>query len=279
MAYLRGELTSETAHLKSPSILLYHKVDSRFEWGGTWVTPSQFRRQLSFLLERGYRFLGLEDLLKYTSSNSRAASVTFDDGYAALKDHAFPILYELGIPASVFIVTAYVGKSNLWDVNVGWKRFDHLGWTHIKEAAARGVSFYSHTHTHRDLTRLCWNELLRELTVSREIIGEKLGSRAPFVSYPFGIYNATVARAAAEAGYEAAFTLFRNGKQNVESRYCIERTAIYRIDTPGSIRRRFEGGPGAPLEKMKGRAINWFARGTPVAKRLLVRPAITGGNK
>jgi peptidoglycan/xylan/chitin deacetylase (PgdA/CDA1 family) len=278
-AYLRAELTPETAHLKSPSILLYHKIDNRFEWGGTWVTPSQFRKQLSFLLEREYRFLGLEDLLRDTSSNSRVASVTFDDGYAALKDHAFPILYELGIPASVFIVTAYVGKSNLWDINVGWKRFDHLDWTHIKEAAARGVSFYSHTHTHRDLTRLSWNELLRELTVSREIIGERLGSRVPFVSYPFGIYNATVARAAAEVGYEAAFTLFRNGKQNVESRYCIERTAIYRIDTPGSIRRRFEGGPGAPLEKIKGRAINWFARGTPVAKRLLGRRAIAGGNQ
>jgi peptidoglycan/xylan/chitin deacetylase (PgdA/CDA1 family) len=278
-AYLHTELMSEAAHLKSPSILLYHKVDSRFEWGGTWVTPSQFRRQLSFLLERGYNFLELKDFLKYTSANSRVASVTFDDGYAALKDHAFPILYELGIPASVFIVTAYVGKSNLWDVNVGWKRFDHLDWTQIKEAAERGVSFYSHTHTHRDLTRLSRNELLRELTVSRDTIGKELGSRVSFVSYPFGIYNAAVARAAAEAGYEAAFTLFRNDKENVEARYCIERTAIYRIDTPGSIRRRLEGGPGARLEKMKGRAINWFARGTPVAKRLLVRRAVTGGNK
>lgn len=223
------------------------------------------------LLDSGYRFLSLDELLREPLADGRVAAVTFDDGYMALKDYAFPILREHRIPASVFVVTAFAGKKNLWDVNVGWRRFDHLDWPDIVRAAGQGVSFYSHTHTHRKLTRLDRGELMTELTVSRETLENRLGVRVPFVSYPFGIYDASVAEAAKESGYEAAFTLFRNRKEAVDPLYCIERKAVYRIDTPRSVMRKLEGGRGWRLERMKDRAINWCARGTPVAKALLGR--------
>ncbi len=250
-------------------ILLYHKVDSRFEWGGTWVTPSQFKRHLLHLLGRGYRFLTLEELLRPDAHPGKSAALTFDDGYLALKDFALPFLDSLGIPASVFVVTGFVGRKNLWDVNVGWRRFEHMDWPDIEEAAGRGTRFHSHTHTHRDLTRLGPGELAEELALSKQTLESRLGQSATYLSYPFGIYNAAVARGARDAGYEAAFTLFRNTAGDVDHRYSIERVAVYRIDTPGSLRRKLEGGVGGGIERAKCRAINWCARGTPVAKRLL----------
>jgi peptidoglycan/xylan/chitin deacetylase (PgdA/CDA1 family) len=252
-------------------VLLYHKVDTRFEWGGTWVTPSQFKNHVLSLLRGGYRFAPLEGLLREDAGRERSVALTFDDGYLALKDFALPFLGRLGIPASVFVVTGFVGRKNLWDVNVGWRQFDHLDWPDIEEAAKHGTRFYSHTHTHRDLTRLGRGELLEELTLSRETLEKRLGQRVPYLSYPFGIYNATVALGARESGYEAAFTMFRNGAEEVETRYSIERVAVYRIDTPGSLKRKLEGGVGGGIERAKCRAINWCAKGTPVAKRLLGR--------
>ncbi len=256
------------AQLRLP-ILLYHKVDSRFECGGTWVTPSQFKRHVRFLKDSGYRFCLLEELLSGTGNVTKRVAITFDDGYLALKEFAFPVLRAHGAPASVFIVTEFVGRKNLWDVNIGWRRFEHLGWSDIESAAADGIRFYSHTCTHRDLTQLDSDELTQELQVSRRIIEKRLSQKVPYLSYPFGIYNARVAGMAREAGYEAAFTLFKRRREQVNPLYCIERAAVYRIDTLGSLRRKLDGGPLAGAERLKARAINWCARGTPVAKELL----------
>ncbi|MFH1006214.1 MAG: polysaccharide deacetylase family protein [Candidatus Latescibacterota bacterium] len=42
-------------------ILSYHKIDARFEWGITWVTPAQFERQMALLNERGYEAVSVRD--------------------------------------------------------------------------------------------------------------------------------------------------------------------------------------------------------------------------
>lgn len=236
------------------------------------MTPSQFESHVRFLKESQYRFCTLEELLPEadaSAGHARAVAITFDDGYLALKDFALPLLRDYSVPASVFIVTAFVGKKNLWDVNVGWRKFEHLAWSDIETAASYGTKFYSHTVTHRDLTRLSDGELREELENSRVTIQRRLAQKVPYLSYPFGIYNASVARAARDCGYEAAFTLFKKRGENVDPLYSMERTAIYRIDTVGSLRRKLEGGPTAKLEGLKARAINWCARGTPVAKGLL----------
>ena len=45
----------------------------------------------------------------------RAVVVTFDDGYADNLHHGRPILEEFQIPATVFVVTGYMGKKFWWD--------------------------------------------------------------------------------------------------------------------------------------------------------------------
>ena len=235
------------------------------------MTPSQFESHIRFLKDCNYRFCTLDGLLSEGDGAigpCRTVAMTFDDGYLALRDFAFPILRQYSVPASVFIVTAFVGKKNLWDVNIGGRRFEHLAWSDIEAAASWGIKFYSHTATHRDLTRLDQRELQEELLGSRNTIELKLSQKVPYLSYPFGIYNASVARAARDCGYEAAFTLFKRRGENADPLYSVERTAVYRIDTIGSLRRKLERGSGARVERLKAHAINWCSRGTPVAKGL-----------
>jgi peptidoglycan/xylan/chitin deacetylase (PgdA/CDA1 family) len=121
-----------------PPILCYHKVDTRFELGFTRVGPAVFRRQVEALARRGYRALGSDALAAALAAGeasvpARAADVviSFDDGYAALARHAFPILADHGFRALVFIITDFVGRDNNWDVQYGWRRFAHLGWDEL----------------------------------------------------------------------------------------------------------------------------------------------------
>jgi peptidoglycan/xylan/chitin deacetylase (PgdA/CDA1 family) len=45
----------------------------------------------------------------------RAVAVTFDDGYAGVHRHAFPILRELCIPATVYLATGVIGGGPMWN--------------------------------------------------------------------------------------------------------------------------------------------------------------------
>ena len=192
-----------------PPVLCYHKIDTRFELGFTQVDPRVFRRQVEALARAGYRTLGSGGLLERLASPGTAAGrevvVTFDDGYAGLARHAFPILADHGFRALVFVITDYVGRENSWDVQYGWRRFTHLAWEDLARWQERGIEVHSHGATHARLTWLSDAQVTDELERSRETIGERLGRVPCAVSYPFGSADARVRSLAARAGYRLGF--------------------------------------------------------------------------
>lgn len=100
-------------------IITYHAVDGDAAGAspaemdaGLAVTSQTLRRQLRHLARR-YRIVPLEQLARRAASGDRsiggACAVTFDDGFAGFAEHALPLLRGLGIPATVFIPTDYIG--------------------------------------------------------------------------------------------------------------------------------------------------------------------------
>ena len=251
---------------KSVPILLYHKITSEFGMGGVWNTPRQFRAQMEHLKSMGFE--AVSPGKAFEDFQERTVVITFDDGYEGVYEHAFPVLKELGFTASIFLITGYVGRSNEWDVNFGVK-FRHLNWSQIEEMAGEGISFHSHTHTHPNLTWLGDSELRDELTRSKMELEEKLGRPARYLSYPFGIYDARVKETAQEVGYEGCFSSYR-GRRGRKDRYAMRRHGIYIIDTLWDLRAKIAGRDGISIrfEELKGKTINFFAKGTYVVKRL-----------
>lgn len=91
------------------------------------ATPEVFETQIRFLSKR-YRILHLQallDLLADTSASTKVLSkprkpmvlITFDDGYRDTYESAVPILRMLGVPATFFIPTGFIGAPRLpwWD--------------------------------------------------------------------------------------------------------------------------------------------------------------------
>lgn len=193
-----------------PPILCYHKVDTRFELGFTQIGPRAFRRQIE-TLARGYQALGSGELLQWLTgppgheAGGAPVVITFDDGYAALARHAFPVLADHGFRALVFVITDFVGRENTWDVQYGWRHFAHLTWDELGVWRQRGIEVHSHGATHARLPWLGDGQIRDELEQSREEIRRRLGAAPAAVSYPYGSVDARVRRLAAAAGYALGF--------------------------------------------------------------------------
>lgn len=70
-----------------------------------FTTAKRFAEQMRYLAAH-FDVLHLEDAFDPDRSHPRpVACVTFDDGFAGVHDHAFPVLAELGLPATAFVVT------------------------------------------------------------------------------------------------------------------------------------------------------------------------------
>ena len=194
-----------------PPILAYHKIETRLELGVTRLSPRRFARQMRRLANDGWTTLTLSEVAACASGaralGPKELAITFDDAYRGLRDHAFPVLAELGFDATCFVITEYAGKLNRWDVAYGGRRFAHLAWRDMRRWQERGIEFGSHTATHPRLTWLDAEAVTRELVESRRALGRALDAVPWAISWPFGAAGARERRLATEAGYVAGFDL------------------------------------------------------------------------
>ena len=100
-------------------ILAYHRVaelrDTRaVDSRSVSATPEGFARQMEHLA-RCYSVVSMPELLEVVEKGrrlpKRAVLITFDDAYADFADIAWPTLKRLGLPATMFVPTAFPGHS------------------------------------------------------------------------------------------------------------------------------------------------------------------------
>lgn len=185
-------------------ILLYHQVvpkdertDLRFQ-----ISTEAFEQQLRYLVENDYYSPSWESWLLAMHSRKplkgRAVKFTFDDGTQDFYDHAWPLLKKYGFTATVFLVTEKIGQESDWELH---KNTPLMDWAAIKALQKEGVEFGSHTATHRSLTALSAEEIVKEAATSRTALLTALQTNVGVMAYPFGDSNDTVKHLVGACGY------------------------------------------------------------------------------
>jgi peptidoglycan/xylan/chitin deacetylase (PgdA/CDA1 family) len=195
-----------TLHFFSPSIklvgrsnalqipiLMYHSISNDVDdylhpYYRTVTSPERFEQQMRFLSHEGYQVLRITEavsLLQETSelsvaldSQSPMVVITFDDGLRDFYTNAFPILDKFGFKASVFLTSGLIDKTFITGREC-------LKTEEIKELAANGIEFGSHTVNHPQLKALSRNEIVHELAHSKKIIEDIIGYPVSLFSYPY----------------------------------------------------------------------------------------------
>jgi peptidoglycan/xylan/chitin deacetylase (PgdA/CDA1 family) len=193
-------------------VLTYHDVSTESgKQAPYYVSPAQLHAQLDQARRSGARFVELAELVDVLIRGGPLeglAALTFDDGLVGVHHHALPVLAELEIPATVFVVTDRPGT----DRPPWYPGADRtMTRAELVEVANAGVRLESHTRTHADLPTLEPAQLHDQLAASRAALEDLTGRPVEYLAYPFGHHDARVREAVAESGYRAAFT-FLNGR-------------------------------------------------------------------
>jgi len=199
--------------------LLYHELSPTQRAYSYVIDTAEFDRHL--------------DLLTAVRSDPAFAlwpELTFDDGHLSDFDHALPALQSRGLTARFFIT-------------VGWtdKKSGYMGWRELRSLHESGQLIGAHGWSHTLLTHCTKEDLDRELTRSRLLLEDKLGTSITTMSLPGGRHDRRVLTACKEAGYSKVFTSEPKA-QDMTSGFTIGRLNIRGDMKMDWIRHLFEPG-------------------------------------
>lgn len=213
--------------MTGPFILMYHSIadnsDDPFS-----VPVNAFREQLAWLTDYGFEVVSLSFLLRSIQSKNYSALrkkvvITFDDGCRDFVTNALPILRHLGAPATVFLVTDFLGGRASWKPSGTHELL--MSELEVRYIKSQGISLGSHTATHARLTLLDDGEMQRQLKDSYEKLTE-LGESFYSFSYPWGQWTSRIADAVKIIGYECALAVGEQTQLTAAHTYSLPRITM-----------------------------------------------------
>jgi peptidoglycan/xylan/chitin deacetylase (PgdA/CDA1 family) len=163
------------------------------------VTPERFREHVVGLLARGFAFWPLSRVLRQRAARlpvpPRTIVMTFDDGFQSVYTHAWPVLRELDVRATLFVSTGYLDSpapfpfdpwGNEYQGRVPPETYRPLTTAQCREMAEDGrIELGAHTHWHADY-RLEPARFEEDLRLCAETMWTRFGVREPMFAFPFG---------------------------------------------------------------------------------------------
>jgi peptidoglycan/xylan/chitin deacetylase (PgdA/CDA1 family) len=175
---------------------------------GQYVAPRLFRWELDYLAARRWRNISLAGIVDRCRTGGSAIenefSITFDDGYMSVYEHAYPALRDRNLTAAVYMVADAIDGINEWDRRAGDKKEPMMTAQQVKELSEAGFEIGSHSLTHAHLTDLPDDRLRAELVDSKRKIEDLIGKEVVSFSFPYGDYDCRVLEETIAAGYKYA---------------------------------------------------------------------------
>jgi len=224
-------------------VLIYHRVGRRTRTAVDLPRPL-FEDQIAWLAAT-LPVVSLDAGLAWLAGGAPSGgddwrvAVTFDDGTADFADEAMPVLARHGVPATLYVATAFVDEQRPFP-NDGRP----ISWASLGDCVSSGlVSVGSHTHTHALLDRLPANRVEEELDRSIDLIGSHLGVAPVHFAYPKAVMGSPAADRAVRARFaSAALAGGHANRPGGSDAYRLARTPVQVADGQRWFRRKARGG-------------------------------------
>jgi peptidoglycan/xylan/chitin deacetylase (PgdA/CDA1 family) len=188
-------------------ILMYHYIrippEGADEYGvDLSVSPDAFRAQMEYLVANGYTTVDLYDItlaiVNQRELPPKPVVITVDDGYRDFYDSAFPVLKELGLKATLFVITDYVDRSEP----------NYVSWAMVAEMAQAGIRIEPHSKSHVNLNGRDRDFLIWEMLGSQETVAAHIGYTPRYFAYPGGRYDELAMEVLEDLGFWGSVTTY-----------------------------------------------------------------------
>lgn len=185
------------------AIIMYHGFTQNGKESTYVIKESEFEKDIVYLKENGFTFVGTEDILNYYNSGTlpgkKCVMITFDDGYLNNYVYAFPIIKKHGAKVVISPIGIMSDKSSANpDINT---EYSHISWNQAREMAESNLaeiqnhsynmhsitrerkgSAKSPTETDREYREIFYTDLMK----AHNSIKEGVGKEPVAYVYPFG---------------------------------------------------------------------------------------------
>ena len=207
-------------------VLVYHNIGKEAR-GRLVLGVDVFTEQMKYLKAHGFRVVSVAEFVEWLQLRRqlprKTVVLTFDDGYRSFREHAYPVLKELGFTATLFVYTDYVGAGR-----------NALNWDDLKALTAEGFDVQAHSKSHADLRRgdhesdvHYGRRMQAELIEPPRVLARSVGRPVSFLAYPYGRVDDAVLAKVKDHGYLAAFTVRRESNPAFVDVLRINRSQVY----------------------------------------------------
>ncbi|MFS0783784.1 polysaccharide deacetylase family protein [Bacillus sp. 1P06AnD] len=241
-------------------VIMYHHFDPAVQ-SGTIVDPAVFKQQMMILKNQGYTTITADEAIAIAQKRipmpEKPIMITMDDGYESNYTYAYPILKELNMKATLFMVTDFIEHPRSHP-----SPYPKLTWAQLKDMSDSGVfSIQSHTdNMHQQIngkgliaspiskggkreTQSQYEQRIYDDVVrSKRLLEKHLGKPVTVFAYPFGQYSTVSEKMLRKAGFHMTVTTDRGlldiSKKNPT--FLIKRVNIHGKATAASITQTIE---------------------------------------
>ena len=203
-------------------ILMFHDLIEKRDKKSLWYDcdVKEFTKTLDDIEADGRTVLSLDQLYEHLTTGKKLPEktvvLTFDDNYQSFYDLAYPLLKAKKYPASVFVHTAFVGKTE-GRPKMSWETLREL----VKDPL---ITIAGHTINHyEDLKDRDLNTQRDELTISKADLEKNLNVKIDYLAYPNGSNGDDTQILAQEAGYKMAFTIINTPAEESPNIFAVGR--------------------------------------------------------
>lgn len=222
-------------------VVAFHRVSDAYQDSLT-CSVKDFESFCGFFREH-FTVIPLDEMvtrLQSGQSLSRTLAITFDDGYRDNYQFAAPRLRSLGLPATFFVVSDFLGTNTVawWDRECTPPP-EWMTWEEVERLHRDGFEIGAHTRTHANLGEVSGSQAEWEIGGSRHELETRLGAPVRLFAYPYGAKenmtesNRELVR---QAGFKCCASCYGGTNPPAGDSFRLQRIAISSwFSTPGQL--------------------------------------------
>jgi len=181
-------LFGEIKRSRRSRCLFYHDIHSYKKYTDMSTTIDMLEKHIKTIRENGF------EIVKEITKEDGEIAISFDDGWAGVYDN-IELINRLEVPITIFVITSLIGSEN-------YMREEQI----IELNKSSLINFQSHTHTHPDLPLLTEEELVFELSESKNILEKICNKDIDSICFPRGLFSIEINDIAKNVGYKKQYS-------------------------------------------------------------------------